>query len=217
MKRSFVVVLLAFWALTVVAPRTQADTRYLVTQTGSSDCGPAALATLLRYYLDVPTDETEMMRLAKLDRNTGTSLLSLEEAATAKLCMADSFRMNFDLLRKQLDSYSAPVIVRLLLPQPHFMLLLAASEDYVYLADPASGNIVLPTKTFLKRWIVPEPPATTAAEKAAPPEKKGFVFVVATPMLHVNEARKAQIIRDLDRQLQNLEASPRIQRGRAGR
>lgn len=207
MKRLFLAFFIAVLAIAGVGATAQANTRFLLVQNGSSDCGPATLATLLRFYLDVDTNEGEIARLSSLDKNSGTTLLGLEEAAKAKNCLADSFLMSYPVLQKQLESYSAPLLVRILLPQPHFVLVLAVKNDLVYLADPASGNLVLPANVFLQRWLVTEPKQSgTGAKKSEDEASKGFVFMVATPTLHTNSTHQAQIIRELDRQIENLDS-----------
>jgi predicted double-glycine peptidase len=158
--------LFAFLTLTAPIFSAHADTARLVTQSTSSDCGPAALATLLTYYLDTPATESEITRLAGTTAAKGTSLQGLQDAAAAKGCGADSFRMDYGTLRRQLEAYPAPVIVRLLLPEPHFVLVLAADEKYVALADPAVGNYLFERKSFEKRWV-------------ASMNNEGYVFVAA--------------------------------------
>jgi len=171
-----------------------ADTRSLITQSTSTDCGPSALATLLQYYLEVPTTETEMMRFSKYRSDTGTTLLGLEQAATSKGCAAGSFLMSYTTLKEQLAAFPAPVIVRTLNPEPHFSVLLSVDRDYVYLADPATGNIVLRKEAFWKRWYVPQ-------------SAEGFVFIVASPGQRVNIARVARTVGALRQSLRNLESN----------
>ena len=121
----------------------------LITQSTSSDCGPAALATLLTFYLDTPASEREMMRLATSTPATGTSLLGLQEATAQKGCDAESFRMDFATLRNQMAAYPTPVIVRLLLPEPHFVVVLAVGDE-IAISDPASGHQWMTQKAFFK-------------------------------------------------------------------
>ena len=177
-----------------IAP-VHADTRFLDTQSTASDCGPAALSTLLTHYLNVPTTEAEMVKLTGALPGIGTTFIAMEEAAKAKGCAADGFRMTYDTLREQLRVFPSPVIVRTLNPQPHFMVVLSLDNENVYLADPASGNIVLRKEAFVKRWLIP------ASLNEAKPE--GYVFVAAGPTPH-NEANRRQIVQGLKQQLVNL-------------
>ena len=173
-----------------------ANTRYLIKQTGSFDCGPAALATLLQSYLDIPLSESEAIRLTKAELNTGTSLLGLEEAATAKGCAANSFRMDLATLEQQMATYPLPVIVRTLEPSAHFSVLLDIGKDYVFLADPARGNIIVRKSTFLKLWYVPNLKSGL---------KEGYVFMAAGSDLSIPEKRRALMVNELKQQLENLQ------------
>jgi predicted double-glycine peptidase len=169
----------------------RANTRYLITQQGRYDCGPAALATLLHSYLDVPMTEAEAVRLTKAHPRTGTTLLGLENAATAKGCAAGSFRMSYETLQKQLATYPMPVIVRTINPEPHFSVLLAIHGDALFLADPATGNILLGKEAFLRRWLIP----TT---------KEGFVFI-AMGTKPADGKHRLQVVQELAQQLGNLQ------------
>src|SRR5687767_10292311 len=82
---------------TITIQPVWADNRYVITQSTPSDCGPAALATLLNFYCDVPTSEAEMARLTGVTRS-GTTLLKLQQAVEAKGGTADSFRMTLPTL-----------------------------------------------------------------------------------------------------------------------
>ncbi|MDQ3812752.1 MAG: cysteine peptidase family C39 domain-containing protein [Armatimonadota bacterium] len=184
--------ILTLWVVVfTVSLSAHTNTRYLVTQFGASDCGPAALATLLHYYLNIPTTAEEMTRLTKPHRQTGTSLLALEEAATAKGCAADSFRMSLDTLQEQLTTYPIPLIVRTLNPEPHFSVLLGMERDYVYLADPAIGNTLLRKQAFLRRWYLPG-------------TQEGLVFIATRPD-RVHATHRARVLQELAQQLRNLE------------
>jgi len=174
-----------------------ADTRYLITQSSPTDCGPAALATLLTFYLDVPAQEEEMARLAGANQ-AGTTLFGLETATHAKGCGAEGFRMSLDTLRRQLAAYPAPLLVRLLSPEPHFALVLAIENDVVFLADPAKGNTLMPMKRFLQRWLIP-------SGKEGKESREGYVLIAARADGRTNKARRDEAIADFRRQLQSLE------------
>jgi predicted double-glycine peptidase len=181
----------------------QCDTRWVVTQSTPSDCGPAALATLLRYYCDVETSEAEMVRLTGATALIGTTFLKLQQATEAKGGTADSFRMTLPTLQEQLKAYPMPVIVRTLGPEPHFSVLLGWDGDRVLLADPAHGNIMLSQSAFLKRWYIPG-------------TKEGFVFIATGPNDHVNQQRHAEIVGRLKQQHRTLQTVrlPMLRTGR---
>ncbi len=176
----------------VTARGASANGRYLVKQTTSSDCGPAALATLLNFYLDVPATEDEIARLAEANQN-GTTLLGLENATQSKGAGAESFRMKLPTLRQQLASYPAPLLVRLLMPEPHFALVLGIENDEVLLADPARGNVMMPQKSFLKRWLIPG-------------SDEGYVLIAAREDGRTNIKRRDEVIAELRRGKQALAA-----------
>ena len=171
----------------------QCDTRWVVTQSTPSDCGPAALATLLHYYCDVATSEAELVRLTGANARIGTTFLKLQQATEAKGGTADSFRMTLPTLQEQLKAYPMPVIVRTMGPEPHFSVLLGWDGDRVLLADPAHGNIILSQSAFLKRWFIPG-------------TKEGFVFIATGPNEYVNQQRHADIVDKLKQQHRNLRA-----------
>jgi uncharacterized protein len=168
----------------------RANTRYLITQSGRYDCGPAALATLLHFYLNVPIAEDEAIRLTKVRWGSGTTMLGLEEAATAKGCAAGSFRMDYQTLQNQLATYPMPVIVRMQNPELHFSVLLGKHGDSLFLADPAMGNIILSEDAFMRRWLIPN-------------TKEGFVFIAMGPVT-ADDNHRLQIVRELSQQLRNL-------------
>ena len=168
------------------------DNRYVITQSTPSDCGPAALATLLRFYCDVPTSEAEMARLTGVTES-GTTLLKLQQAVEAKGGQADSFRMTLATLQEQLKAYPMPVIVRTLQPEPHFSILLGWDGDRVLLADPAHGNLLMPKSVFLRQWLFPG-------------AKEGFVFIATGPDGRINQERHAEIVARMKRQHRNLQA-----------
>jgi uncharacterized protein len=173
-----------------VTPHAVANGRYLIRQSTNTDCGPAALATLLTHYLDVPATEREIAELAGANQY-GTTLAGLERATAAKGGGGDSFRMKFSTLRDQLAAYAAPVLVRLLLPEPHFVLVLHLDGETVMIADPASGNVMLPQKSFLKRWLISG-------------SDEGYVFIAARPDSRTNVQRRDEIIAALRKERQLL-------------
>jgi predicted double-glycine peptidase len=202
--------LLALLASTAGA---QADNRNLIRQTTSSDCGPAALATLLNFYLEIPTTEKEMERLSSATLAMGTTLLGLEQAAKAKGCDANSFRMSYATLQEQLRTYAAPVIVNLVNQEPHFTVVLEAGDEYVFLADPAFGNVVLRKSDFLRFWtsplesIQPNSTAGPTAQAASTPVAEGFVFLAIGPDAQAGRALRRKMVARLKRQIANLQQS----------
>jgi predicted double-glycine peptidase len=178
--------------LVLFAYSVSAHASDIVLQSTPTDCGPAALATLLDKYLAVPATEAEMVTLTEANPDYGTTLLGLEKAATHKGCESDSFRMTWETLKKQVASYPMPLIVRTLNPEPHFSVLLGIDKGTVFLADPAIGHIMLSERAFLKRWILPT-------------LKEGYVFIAAGPDGSINQERRSRILKDLAVQYRNLQ------------
>jgi predicted double-glycine peptidase len=173
--------------MVVSAVPAHGDSRRVVLQSTSSDCGPAALATLLTHYHRIVTTEREIMRLTGVDKQTGTSLSALREAAAVKGCSAQTFRMSFELLAEQIAGFGQPVIVRTLNPEPHFSLCLGTKGDLVYLSDPAVGNVAIGKAAFLRRWL----PAGSS---------EGYVFVVAGPQAEHAASVRKWVMNEIERQ-----------------
>jgi len=186
MKPCYLLVILGISTITVsahdfVIPPHKTNMHYVIRQ-AAFDCGPAALATLLHFYFGIPTTKAEAMRLTGHRAREGTTLLGLEKAARAKGCTAGSFRMTFQTLEKQLATHGTPVIVRTW--PPHFSVVLAVRDGFVYVADPAAGNIVLTKAAFVKRWYIRD-------------SSEGFVCVVAFPARCANTNRIATVVHEL--------------------
>jgi hypothetical protein len=131
----------------------------LVRQRFDFSCGAAALATILRYGFGEDVAEaqilTELFSLLSeeeraIARETGFSLLNLQQMALARGYRAAGFRLE----PNQLAMLGAPVIVYI---EPrgyrHFAVLRGVRGDRVYLADPSRGNIRLPMYRFLEGWL----------------------------------------------------------------
>jgi ABC-type bacteriocin/lantibiotic exporter with double-glycine peptidase domain len=80
----------------------------------------------------------------------------------------------------------------LLNPEPHFAVLLGMDETYVYLADPAIGNMTLRREAFLKRWLFPG-------------ADQGYVFIAMSPDGRVNSDLQKRVLGELAQGLRNLE------------
>lgn len=164
----------------------------MVLQSTSFDCGPAALATLLDKYLGVPTTEQEMVKLTGADPKDGTTLLQMEKAVKTKGGDSNSYRMDWKTLQEQVTSFPVPVIVRMLNPEPHFVVLMGIEKDTVYLADPGAGFLLMSEKDFTKRWLLPV-------------LNTGYVFIAVGPEGTVNEARRKRVLTRLAKQRATLQ------------
>ena len=131
----------------------------LVKQRFDFSCGAAALATILRYGFGENVTEREILgqlfdvlseEQKAAARETGFSLLNLQQVAQARGYRAAGFRLE----PEQLAMLGAPVIVYI---EPrgyqHFAVLRGVRGDRVYLADPSRGNIRMPVYQFLQGWL----------------------------------------------------------------
>lgn len=133
----------------------------VVLQQWELSCAAAALATILRYQHGIPATERsvalgmlsrkeylsnpELLRLRQgfslLDLKRYVDNLGYEGIGLGQL----SFE---DLLER------APIIVPVNLNgYPHFVVFRGATTNSVLIADPAFGNVTIPTHKFINGWI----------------------------------------------------------------
>lgn len=117
---------------------------YLVKSFDTNDCGPACLATILRYY-GFRTKVTRVAEVAKTDAN-GTTLLGMIKAAEyynlkCVAGQAKEFDNKNEFIRK-LSHINAPFIAHLILDNGvrHFVVVYHI-DDEVVVADPSRGII----------------------------------------------------------------------------
>jgi predicted double-glycine peptidase len=152
-------------------------THNIVMQQFDYSCGAAALATLMSYYFDDNTTEKNLLEIARQLstvnqqqlRKKGLSLLDLKKIAEHKDYRAAGFRLDITQLKK----LTGPVLIYY---EPndyqHFAVLKRVSEQYVYIADPARGNVRDLIYKFDKEWhgivLALENPATAIKTSATP-------------------------------------------------
>lgn len=141
----------------VASIRAQRDAG-VVKQRYDYSCGSAALATLLTYGLNDPTDERSLL-LGLLEslsgdeleglRRKGLSLFHLQQLAQQRGHRAQGFRIH----GAELAKLSRPVIV-FIKPHgyEHFAVLKGVRGDRVHVADPSLGNVRMPLYRFLDMW-----------------------------------------------------------------
>lgn len=150
-------------------------------------CGAAALATLLRFGLDDPVTEQQIVAdlfsgLAKGDAATrqkeGFSLFDLQQVAQKRGYKAEGFRLE----PQDITRLNGPVIVFLeTLGYKHFAVLKGVRGDRVYLADPSRGNIRMPAYRFLQAWMRDGSGIVFVVEpKGAGPNRKNVLRTSAT-------------------------------------
>ena len=120
----------------------------LVDQQEETDCGPAALLSVLRFW---GGDESlpAVRTLAQTEAH-GTTLRGLSEAANSLGLRARGASGRFeDLLREPL-----PCIAHVVLEdaRAHFVVVYRAVENRVWIGDPARGRAVLSQEAFERMW-----------------------------------------------------------------
>jgi predicted double-glycine peptidase len=130
----------------------------VVMQQRDYSCGAAALATLIRYHWgDDVTEEqllkevVEMLTVEEMKERikNGLSLTDLRKLAVRVGYQSTIGKLSFDKLK---DS-KVPLIVGLVVNEfDHFVVYRGTDGYYVYLADPARGNVRTPIPEFLEQW-----------------------------------------------------------------
>lgn len=129
----------------------------VVRQSLDYSCGAAGLSTVMKYYLQDPITEHQIIDtllkfvdLEKVQQRRGFSLLDLKKFAQARGYKVTGYKMDFDFLR----NLGKPVLVPIKFKNyRHFVIVRAVIGDRVFLADPAMGNLTVKTHRFEKMWL----------------------------------------------------------------
>jgi hypothetical protein len=124
----------------------------LIRQTSDLTCGPAAVATLLKFYFGENTTEDEIAKLAGTYEKRTSSLLDLRNACRAKGYQAAGYRMTLPQLIREAETSGVPVIVHFKEPTLHFALVVGQAGEFILASDPSLGNVSIDVKDFLRRW-----------------------------------------------------------------
>jgi predicted double-glycine peptidase len=146
-------------------PPQSARGKLIIRQTGPATCGPAALATLLTFYLDDPVTEAEMVALTGTDRKTMSKMSELVNASHARGHKANGYclgeynkddgscrRPKLPDLLGMIERRGVPVLVHFKEPTQHFVLAVGGVGDFILVADPAHGEVAMHLSDFLRRW-----------------------------------------------------------------
>lgn len=130
----------------------------IVMQKRDFSCGAAALATVLQYYWG--DHVTELQILKKFDDlftpaevreriKNGLTITDLRRVAVKMGYRASIGTLRYD----QLQESKVPLVVGITVGEfKHFVVYRGTDGYYVYLADPARGNIRIPASEFVKQW-----------------------------------------------------------------
>jgi len=130
----------------------------IVMQKRDFSCGAAALATVLQYYWG--DHVTELQILKKFDDlftpaevreriKNGLTITDLRRVAVKMGYQASIGTLRYE----QLQESKVPLVVGITVGEfKHFVVYRGTDGYYVYLADPARGNIRIPASEFVKQW-----------------------------------------------------------------
>lgn len=128
-------------------------------QTLDISCGPAALSTLINYYLDDQVSEMDIIssilkssnlkKVKKIQQRQAFSLLDLKRYADKRGYSAAGYKVTM----QDLMDFGKPVIIPIeTMGYRHFVVFKGLEGDRVYLADPAFGNRTMRYPHFLYVW-----------------------------------------------------------------
>ncbi len=146
-------------------PMSEMRSAGMATQTQEFTCGAAALATTLS-ALGRPTREREILDRLLADsayvRDHGADSVELPPLSAADLQrIARSLGFKAVTLRAAADSEALksleklkPVICRILLYEEylHFVVVRDVADGWLFISDPAYGNVRLPIEQFGRAW-----------------------------------------------------------------
>lgn len=127
----------------------------MVPQQTDFSCGAAALATILNYAYGFDFTESDviagMLKVSDLQlvQSQGFSLLDIKNYVETLGLRGRGYSVNPEIL----DRIKIPTIALLdIRGYKHFVVLKKATEDKVYIADPALGNRVMDRQDFVDGW-----------------------------------------------------------------
>jgi uncharacterized protein len=140
-------------------------------QTSVYSCGAAAISTLLTYFYDVPTSESEILEISKevMQKNgkrpedSGISALALKQSLAVKGINAEVRESSLEQIRLYFQKGGLPLVLHTTIPQQHYIVAIGIVEDWLIIADPSSGRKLIPVemlkheKGFSGMVIMPKP------------------------------------------------------------
>lgn len=137
-------------------------------------CGPAALATVINFYLEEDVSEmdiishilqaSDMDKIKTIQKRQAFSLLDLKQYAVSMGYEAEGYKVS----AQDLVAFEKPVIIPIeTIGYSHFVVFKGIKGDRVFIADPAFGNSTMRYPHFLYAWkqrvalVVDRPKAST--------------------------------------------------------
>lgn len=150
--------------------------RTIVRQRFDFSCGSAAVATLLTYQYDTPTDEAAPFKAmydkgdqAKI-RQKGFSLLDMKNYLIGRGFGAQGYRLGIEDMHALAKPMIALINVR---GYTHFVVIKGARDGRVLVGDPARGLIKVSDAEFARMW------SGIALVVTAPPNGRDGAFNLA--------------------------------------
>lgn len=127
----------------------------MVPQQTDFSCGAAAVATILNYAYHYDFTESDvidgMLKVSdpQLVQSKGFSLLDIKHYVETLGLRGRGYSVNPEII----DRIKIPTIALLdIRGYKHFVVLKKATQDKVYIADPALGNRVMDRQDFINGW-----------------------------------------------------------------
>lgn len=138
-----------------VQSRKEMKWNNVVQQQYDFSCGAAAIATLLTFHYDRPTDEDEVF-VSMFNKGNkqqiqtaGFSMLDMKQYLDAQGLKSDGFHMTLNKFTR----IGVPGITMINTNgYKHFIVVKGIDGDRVLVADPALGTRVIPRETFAQQW-----------------------------------------------------------------
>jgi len=115
-------------------------------------CGSAALASLLTYHYDTPTEESTVFKTMfengdrTLIKQQGFSLLDMKQYLTSRGFLSEGYKLPLE----KIESLGLPVITLVDFDgYHHFVVIKGINEHSVIVGDPSKGTIVIRKNKFV--------------------------------------------------------------------
>ncbi len=139
-----------------IKPISEFKDEFIVKQTYDYSCGSAALATILKYYLNEDFSEKQLIRgllrfgdKEKIIKRRAFSLLDMKKFVKVIGYKGVGYKAEIE----DLKGLGMPSIIPItIFGYNHFVVLKGIYKNHVFIADPSLGNISFTVKEFEKMW-----------------------------------------------------------------